>query len=196
MPRIPFILKMFNKKGQQMDPKELVLTLVIVGIVAIVGVLIFSKVSNTTDNLFDPTTNTATNETVTISKTATTDTNSTLLAQAGYIANSEVVKNGTAPFANLTRDIEYKITLVGPDGGLTTRANFTLFNITDGVGNDSTFNNSELFITYRFNTRSAAQTSVETIEDTVLDSFELGVIALIVLAAVAILAVLFRLGSQ
>ncbi len=38
--------------------------------------------------------------------------------------------------------------------------------------------------------------TVSTIRTTVLDSFELGVIALIVLAAVVILGVLFALGSQ
>ena len=38
--------------------------------------------------------------------------------------------------------------------------------------------------------------TVDTIRSTVLDSFELGVIALIVLAAVVILGVLFALGSQ
>ncbi len=44
---------------------------------------------------------------------------------------------------------------------------------------------------------TAAQNStVDTIRTTVLDSFELGVIALIVLAAVVILGVLFALGSQ
>lgn len=42
---------------------------------------------------------------------------------------------------------------------------------------------------------TAAQNStVDTIEDTVLDSFELGIIALIVLAAVVILGALFMLG--
>ena len=44
---------------------------------------------------------------------------------------------------------------------------------------------------------SAAQNAtVDTIRTTVLDSFELGVIALIVLAAVVILAILFKLGNQ
>ena len=46
-------------------------------------------------------------------------------------------------------------------------------------------------------TFTAAQNStVDTIRTTVLDSFELGVISLIVLAAVVILGVLFALGSQ
>lgn len=43
---------------------------------------------------------------------------------------------------------------------------------------------------------AAQNATVETIRNTVLDSFELGVISLIVLAAVVILAVLFTLGSQ
>jgi len=43
---------------------------------------------------------------------------------------------------------------------------------------------------------AAQNTTVENIRTTVLDSFELGVISLIVLAAVVILGVLFALGSQ
>ena len=43
---------------------------------------------------------------------------------------------------------------------------------------------------------TAQNSTVDTIRTTVLDSFELGVIALIVLAAVVILGVLFALGSQ
>ena len=41
---------------------------------------------------------------------------------------------------------------------------------------------------------AAQNTTVTNIEDTVLDSFELGIIALIVLAAVVILGTLFMLG--
>ena len=43
---------------------------------------------------------------------------------------------------------------------------------------------------------AAQNTTLATIRTTVLDSFELGVISLIVLAAVVILGVLFMLGSQ
>ncbi len=43
---------------------------------------------------------------------------------------------------------------------------------------------------------TAQNATVDTIRNTVLDSFELGVISLIVLAAVVILAVLFTLGTQ
>jgi len=42
----------------------------------------------------------------------------------------------------------------------------------------------------------AQNSTVTTIEDTVLDSFELGVIALIVLSAVVILGTLFMLGGR
>jgi len=41
---------------------------------------------------------------------------------------------------------------------------------------------------------AAQNTTVTTFKDTVLDSFELGIIALIVLAAVVILSTLFLLG--
>lgn len=179
-----------------MDMRELVLTLVIVGVVAIVGLLIFTKVKNSTDTILDPERVIVVDESVTITTNAPNDDNSTLLAQAGVIEDTETVKNATSPFANLTRDIEYVITLTGASGALDTRANFTLLNITDGTGNESTFNASALTVTYSRNTKSAAQLSSDTISTTVLDSFSLGVIALIVLAAVVILAILFKLGSQ
>ncbi len=186
---------MSNKKAQA-DMRELIITLVIVGILFIVGVMIFAKVKVAGDNLLSGDRVTVTNESVTITANAPTSDNSTLLAQAGYIEDTETVKNATAPFVDLTRDIEYKITLIGNSGDLTTRANFTLLNITDGVGNDSTFNASALTITYERNRQSASQATADVINTTVLDSFELGVIALIILAAVAILAILFKLGSQ
>lgn len=43
---------------------------------------------------------------------------------------------------------------------------------------------------------AAQNATVDTIRNTVLDSFELAVIALVVLAAVAILSILFLLGSS
>ena len=49
--------------------------------------------------------------------------------------------------------------------------------------------------TYETSGLSSAQSSVNVVETTVLDSFSLGVIALIVLAAVVILSILFRLGQ-
>ena len=174
----------------------MVLTLVIVGVTAIVGVLIFVNVSNTTDSIFDPDRAGVTNESVTITASVIGQDNSTLLAQAGFVVNSEVVRNASEPFITLTRDVDYRITITGTDGALDNRANFTLINITDGVGNDSTFNNSPLFVSYSRNIKSESQLSVEVIETTVLDAYELGVIALIVLAAVVILAILFKLGSQ
>ncbi|KKL85840.1 hypothetical protein LCGC14_1950730, partial [marine sediment metagenome] len=76
-------------------------------------------------------------------------------------------------------------------GGLTTRANFTLLNISG----THTFNNTALSITYDFNSQSSAQATISNLETTVLDSFSLGVIALIVLAAVVILGVLFKLST-
>ena len=183
-----------------MDIKELVMTLIVVGILFSVMVLIFSSVSNSTDNLIDPTRTSVSNESVTIGfddAGADGDSdNSTLLAQIGYIENSETVVNGTGSFVSLTRNVDYKITVVGSSGELDARANFTLINMTNtSLGGQTGFNNSALFVSYAVNEESAAQASVQVIESTVLDSFELGVIALLVLAAVVILGVLFKLGS-
>ena len=183
-------------KKAQADMRELALTLVIVGVVAIVGVLIFSNVTNVTEQILDPDESTTVNESVTITSSgpATSD-NSTLLSQLGYIDNSEVVRNDSGAFAKLTRNVDYRIRSVGTSASLTNRGNFTLINST----NSSTvlgFNATGLFVTYRTSVQSAAQATTESLESTVLDSFSLGVIALIVLAAVVILSVLFKLGTS
>ena len=179
------------KKGQ-VDIKDMLLTIVIAGILFVVGLLIFANVSNVTNQILDPDESTVVNESVTITVENIGNDNSTLLAQSGYITNSEIVRNATAPFTLLIRGQDYKIVVQeGASGVLTARGNFTLFNTTG----QSTFNGSALAVTYSHNVKSAAQTSADNLENTVLDSFSLGVIALIVLAAVVILGVLFRLSS-
>ena len=177
-------------KKAQTEIREMLLTIVMAGILFIIGLLIFTNVSNTTDSIIDPTKNTESNESATISATTANDDNSTLLAQSGVIENTDVVLNRTTATA-LTRNVDYFITLTGPSGGLTTRANFTLLNISG----THTFNNTALSITYDFNSQSSAQATISNLETTVLDSFSLGVIALIVLAAVVILGVLFKLST-
>lgn len=178
---------MFKKKAQA-DIMDMALTFVIVGAFTIVSLLIFATFANTSDSLFDPDTLIETNESVTVSTTSAAGDNSTLLAKSGYVADSETVRNATAPFVQLNRGVDYKI--IRNENGLNTRGNFTLINATaDG------FNNTALFVSYSFQQKSETQTSVDVIETTVLDSFSLGVISLIVLAAVVILAVLFRLGT-
>ena len=194
MPRISliFIFTMSIFKKAQADPRELVLTIIIAASLAIVGVLVFSTVANTSDNLFDPTRLTEKNESITITVSLPTGDNSTLLAKAGYIANSETVRNKSSPNTALTRNTDYKITnQVASSGVLTSRGNFTLIDLVRPSG----FNDTELLITYNHNVESDAQGSVNIVESTVLDAFELGMISLIVLAAVVILAVLFRLGG-
>lgn len=183
---------MINKKAQ-MEVRELILTVVIAGILFIVGLLIFANVSNSADNILDPDRSTIANETFTITmNNLATDENTTTLANLGFITSSDKVINVSGDQTALTRDTDYRITLFdGASGELTTQANFTLLNIDD----PDSFNNSLLSITYDINSQSPAQASTETVQTTVLDSFELGVIALIVLAAVLILAIVFKLGQ-
>lgn len=196
MPQTPHLYSqtMRNKKGQ-VGIKELILTLVLAGLLFIVGLLVFANVTNVTDNILDPDSLTTINESVTISANSDSSDNSTLLAISGYIANSETVKNQSAPNSNLTRNSEYVITSTLVSGDLNNRANFTLLNISDTGGVDG-YNGSALSVTYRSNVKSSAQTTSDNLQTTVLDSFSLGVVALIVLAAVVILGVLFTLGSQ
>ena len=182
---------MFNKKSQ-MDIRELIITIVIAGILFIVGLLIFANISNTAENILDPTQVTVRNETFTFTLDDVGIGNTTTLAQLGFITASDKVVNVSGDQDLLVRDTDYRITLFdGASGDFKVQANFTLINNDDITG----FNASLLSISYNRNIQSAAQASTQTIQSTVLDSFELGVIALIVLAAVVILAVLFRLGQ-
>ncbi len=174
------------------------MTIIIIGILFIVGLLIFAKVDSAAENLLDPSTLHVNNETLgTITvEDVDVDTNSTLIAQLGYITDSERVFNNSGAGVQLVRDVDYSITIrtnTGPSGAFTSQGNFTLLNGTDTT--EKGFNNSALNIFYNRNTLSSAQITSNTVQSTVLDSFELGVIVLIVLAAVVILAVLFRLGT-
>ncbi|KKL59633.1 hypothetical protein LCGC14_2213360, partial [marine sediment metagenome] len=135
------------------------------------------------------------NESVTITADKEADDNSTLLSSAGYIVDSESVVNATAPFAALNRGVDYFMTTTdSAEGSLTARGNITLINTSFSNGTLG-FNDTALFVSYSRNIESSAQSTKAVIDNTVLDSFELGVIVLIVLAAVVILAVLFRLGT-
>ncbi len=171
--------------------RELVLTLVIVGVVAIVGLLIFTKVKNSTDTILDPDIARQINETVAIIQIDGSD-NSTLLTQSRVLTDTERVSNSSNISEVVVRGTDYSITLTGTSGAKGTRANFTWL----GDNSYNFSNTTGVFISYNYNVVSAAQTSSDVITTTVLDSFSLGVIALIVLAAVAILAILFKLGSQ
>lgn len=178
----------------------MIMTIIIIGILFIVGLLIFAKVDSAVENLLDPTLVHVSNESL---GTITVDTdgfhNSTLIAQAGYISDSERVYNNSGAGVQLVRNQDYSIAIktgTGPSGALTAIGNFTLLNATNTSGFGAMgFNDSALNIFYNRNTLSEAQITTNTVESTVLDSFELGVIVLIVLAAVVILAVLFRLGT-
>ena len=199
---------MMNLKAQ-MGAKEVMITLVMAGLIAIIGVLVFSNVSNTSNSLFDNEQKTTKNESVTISVTNSNDgTNSTILTNDGYLTNTEQVRNASNSIL-LVRNVDYKIALVGgASGELATKGNFTLLNVSHfcnaatcpngAVGDTNTtgFNNTALKISYNTNEKSTGRLSKETMDTTVLDSLSLGAIALIVLAAVLILSSLFMLGNK
>ena len=179
------------------------MTVVIVGILFIVGLLIFAKVDIAAENLLDTSTLRVANETL-ISINIVIDppddsANSTLLTQLGYVVGSARVFNNTGSGIQLKAS-DFTITLADGaiDGDISARANFTLDNVTHGsdATDERGFNGSTLSIFYTRHILSDAQNSIDIIESTVLDSFELGVIVLIVLAAVVILTILFRLGTS
>lgn len=197
---------MYKNKKALMDVKELISTLVVAAILGIVGVVIFSNVSNSSNTIFANDKKNAENESVTISVTNSgLGDNSTLLAQSGYITDSETVINDSSGRA-LVRNVDYKITLQGGTSGeLETRANFTLLNATmncrtetcySSAGNVSGFNNTALDISYNYNTKSGGRLVKEKVDTTTLDSFELAVVGLIVLAAVVIVSTVYMIGTQ
>ena len=166
------------------------ITLVLAGVLFIVGLLIFSAVSNSSRTILDPLLNTVNNETIAISQNPENE-NSTLLAESRVIGSSVIVRNLSDATKIVVLDTDYTLTLTGLSGAIGTRANFTWKSVAYNFSNTT-----GVVATYSFNSESAAQTTTSNLETTVLDSFSLGVIALIVLAAVAILAILFKLGSQ
>src|SRR3990167_618468 len=184
---------MKNLKAQ-VGAKEIFTSLIVIFALAMVGFLTFANVTNTAKDIF-PTVNTLqVNESITISSETVASDNSTRLAKAGVVANKETVKNASGQ-DTLIRNVEYKITLNGPSGGLDTRANFTLLNITNSsAGGPTGYNNTELKITYEFEAKHAGRISAEKIDDSTLDAFELGVVGLIVMAAVAVLGFVYLLA--
>ncbi|KKL79262.1 hypothetical protein LCGC14_2016560, partial [marine sediment metagenome] len=117
---------MLDKKAQ-VEIRELLLTIVIAGVLFIVGLLIFSNVSNTADNILDPTVNTARNETVAITINSGAD-NSTLLAQSRVLSSGITVRNASNQSEIITRNTDYTVTLTGTSGDEGVRANFTWIN--------------------------------------------------------------------
>lgn len=154
------------KKKAQMGIRELMMTLVVAGLLGIIGLLIFSNVSNNIESVFDRDTLVISGETVAIS------------SGAGQLAHGALE---TEEFTTLQGF--GNITLVG--GGVNiTAAGVVTTNYSDG----------NYIANYTYLSDTDAISTKETLDTTILDSFELGVIALIVLAAVAILGALFFLG--
>ncbi|KKK91087.1 hypothetical protein LCGC14_2716480 [marine sediment metagenome] len=248
-------------KKAQMDIRELILTIVLAGILFIVGLLIFSNVTNTASGILDKDVNTVTNESVTISSTdlsvvnesititsgvgATTNSPVTFLSFFGNATNNTdsvefnislhvnyttdgailVSQNATSTDANETPfgDGIYNISYIHTIDSIGTAANSDITQITEfsnatigleieGISTDLqvnitgassniirvsgyNFSDGDYNTSYTHTSDTASQTTINNLETTVLDSFELGVIALIVLAAVVILTVLFKLGQ-
>ena len=197
-----------NRKGQMGGAAMAIIfafvALAVIGVIQLIGVLITSKVSATTRDSLDTDTLNKNNESVTITSLGNGD-NSTLLAQAGFLTNSETVMNDSNGRV-LVRNTEYKITLVSGDGidDTTTRANFTLLNVSQNVSSDGFglggYNTSALDISYKYASETAFHTTYDSLKSNNLDAFELGGTGQIVYAAsVVILAVfgiivMFRRG--
>lgn len=174
-----------NKKGQ-IEIREMGITLVVAAILFTVSLLIFANISNSTESILDPLVITVGNESLTISVNDA-GSNSSLLAQSRVIGSTLVLRNASDATDVLVENTDYRITLTDVSGVVGTRGNVTLLN--------EVHNGTALFADYQHNSQSAAQATTNNLETTVLDSFSLGVISLIVLAAVVILTVLFKLGT-
>lgn len=186
-----------EQRKAQIDGRGIFLIFIAISIISLVGLLIFSNVTNTTDSLFPRDLKHTTNESLTIISLGNGD-NSTLLAEDGYITNSETVVNGsTGAKVVLTRDVDYKIILFnGLSGELPTRGNFTLLNVTNGTTGARGFNNTALKVTYDTNEKSASHLTKDKLTDDFLDSFELAIVGLIVFAAVLVLGFVYSLSKQ
>lgn len=176
-------------KKAQANLQGFFILLIVGGILAIVGVLIFSKVDSITGAMIDHDEEWTRNESVTITASTELGDNSTVLSVDGYVANSEVVYNRSTGQV-LERNVEYTITQQGgSEGDLTTIGNFTLTNVT-------AYNGTALGVDYRTYELSAFEETSDTLGSTVLDSFELGVTAFIVLAAAVILGAVFLFSRR
>ena len=239
-------------KKAQADMRELALTLVIVGVVAIVGVLIFSNVTNVTEQILDSDSNTVTNESITVSTDVSivvnesitmssqrgnvifpgifnisffgNGTNSTHLStvaidnNVNFTRSGRIIVDGARFDADGVYNISYiydsnatgqtaneDVTSVSFFGSPNMSTHLTGIDVNDEVNFTTSgiislsainFTAGENNISYKFDSDSEAQTTINSLESTVLDSFSIGIIALIVLAAVVILSVLFKLGTS
>ena len=188
---------MVNHKKAQTDLVAVLMTLIVAGLLAIFGVVVYSQVSNSANDLFSNTLTKTSNESVTITSQSLT-ANSSTLAEDGYIVDSERVVNGSTGAEDiLTRNVDYRIVIFdGLSGELQTQANFTLINSSIVANNVTGYNGTALRVSYNHNEKSAARLSKESLDSSVLDSIDLGVIALIILAAVVIIGSLFYITSK
>ena len=161
-----------QKRKGQVDVTNVAVTLVVAGILFVVGVLVFSNVSNKVAEQI-PTVN-----------SSVVDETFAILSGTGQLAAIQIRVNGVTAISNATVACAIGTTCNFSAGGVITANNGTFLNSSDYVAN------------YSVDALSSAGTTAGTIQSTVLDSFDLGVIALIVLAAVSILGILFLLGGK
>lgn len=167
-----------NKKAQA-DVKALFVTVIVIGILAVIGILIFSTVSNSIDNIL-----TATITPVT-------------LESASFASGSGTLDNGNGDTVRVI-DLTFFGNLT--DNSSTTSqayvinesVNFT----TSGVVTTNYTGTGNFNVSYVYATDTEYMQTNDYINDTVLDSMELGVIALIILAAVTLIGALFYFGSK
>lgn len=167
-----------NKKGQ-IGFQAVAITIGVTAILLLVLVLIFSKVSNTGDALMDNTPGTILNESVT-----------------GAINTYIVLANHEE---DCTVTAVYNASPVGTP--LLTADNYTTtgcyINVTcDGNSVYCSGATTNVLVSYTYENTSDATTTYRNVTAGTLDSMDLIVIGLVVLAAVAILGVLFLLGRS
>ena len=238
-------------KKAQTEIREMLLTIVMAGILFIIGLLIFTNVSNTTSNILDSDVTTITNESITMTTSTGTVINESIAITDGigtaafsgiasvtfFGAGNTSTHSGdtdvglevnftragtitvdTINFSNGNWNISYtfeqnttgttandEVSAVAFFGNadansthttgieIDDEVNFTSVGVISAAAEN--FTSGTYNITYTFSSDTSAQTTISNLETTVLDSFSLGVIALIVLAAVVILGVLFKLST-
>jgi hypothetical protein len=172
-----------KQKGQT-GIRAVFITLIVAGILALVSVLIFSKVNHSITGTFDQVAGTIDNETA----AATTGTFYDSLSNKQMSCALVTIWNATG--FQLFNSSSYTT------NGCAFNLSCDLADDTQCIAANGQAYNVLVSYTYSNYTDTAAVNTFNNLGTTVLDSFELAVIALIVMAAVAILGVLFVFGGK
>ena len=180
-----------DRKGQSSNAAGMAIVtafivLAVIGVVQLISITITSKVGASIEDSLPLDTLTTSNETINLTFIGASD-NSTLLAENGFVINSEIVANATNSSKILVRDTDYSINLIGTSGAIGTTANFTFLQ----PGAAAAYNITEVKITYETKEETAYHITKAKLQSDNLSSLELSGTAQIVFASIVVLISVF-----